>query len=138
MGKDPLSDFNKISGTSPGAANEQTAGQPGGKIQTMKKKTFDQAFETAHVRDTSREPAAIQAEIDKELAKQREAVRVSIELTGDARRRLTQPLTKPYEKMASDPVQIQTIAKQRTKYDEAAARLADLERELIVSQQVRE
>ena len=103
----------------------------------MKKETFDRAFEAAHVRDTSREPTAIQAEIEKELAKQREAIRVSIELTADARRRLKKPLTKPYEKMASDPVQIPTIAKQRAKYDEAATRIAELERELVVSEGVR-
>ena len=133
-----MSEFRQISGASPGAVNEKTAGQPGRKIQTMKKQTFDQAFERAWVRDMTREPAEILKDIAKAEAKQAEAIKYSIEMTSDTRRRKRMKLVKPFEKLSDNPASQITIGKHREHYDAAAARLVELERELVVSQQVRE
>ena len=102
-----------------------------------KKNTFDQAFEKAWVRDTTREPAAILKDIAKEEARQAEAIKYSIELTRDNRRRNRVKLVKPFEKLSDNPVSQGVIAKQRAHYDASAAKLAELEQELIVAEGVR-
>lgn len=101
------------------------------------KRTFDQAFEKAWVRDTTREPAEIRKDIAKEEAKQAEAIKFSIELTSDNRRRNRVKLSKPFEKLSDKPSSQVVIGKHRAHYDAAAARIAELERELIVAEGVR-
>ena len=118
------------------AEKQTNAGEPGGKTRTMEKQTFDRAFEKAHVIDTGRTPAAIRADIAKQEGIQKEAIRCCMELTGDKRRRLKEPLKKP-ENMASDPAMIPVIAKHREKYGAAAVKIVELERELAVAEGAR-
>ena len=101
------------------------------------KATFDQAFEKAHLADTTRKPEAIRADIAKQEGIQKECIRASIEISGDKRRRLHEPLRKPYENMASNPIMVPVIAQHREKYGAAAVRINELEKELAVSEGAR-
>ena len=101
------------------------------------KLTFDAAFEKAHLADITRKPEAIRADIAKQEGIQKEAIRCCIEISGDKRRRLNEPLRKPYEQMASNPIMVPVIAKHRETYGAAAAKIAELEKELAVSEGAR-
>lgn len=98
------------------------------------KLTFDQAFEKAHAADTTREPEAIRRDIAGQESIQRDAIRFSIELTREKRCHLREPIKKPFENMASNPIMIPVIAKHREKYGAAAVKIVELEKELALSE----
>ena len=101
------------------------------------KMTFDEAFVKAATADETRTPDAIRKDIARQEGIQKEAVRSTVELTGDARRRLKQPrTTKPIESMAN-PIMSTVVTKEREKYNAAAAKIAELEKELAVSEGAR-
>ena len=101
------------------------------------KQTFDEAFVKAATADETRTPDAIRKDIARQEYIMREAVRSTVELTGDARRRLKQPrTTKPIESLAN-PIMASVVTKEREHYNAAAAKLAELERELSVSEAAR-
>lgn len=100
-------------------------------------KTYEQAFTKAAWIDKTREPEKLQGLIEKQQAIQKEAIRVSMELTKSTRSRLEGPLPAKLETLADNQVQAPTITKQREKYAEAQAKIDELEREMIVAQQAR-
>ena len=97
---------------------------------------YDNAVLKAHGIEQTRPPEKIQADIETQQAIQKEAVRVTMELTRATRRNHRGPLQK-IETMVDNPVQVPTVAKQREKYDAAAVRIDELQHELVVAQQVR-
>ena len=101
------------------------------------KKSFDQAFEKAWVRDITREPDAIRKDLAKQESIQKESIRCCMELTADNRRRNKVPLRKPFEKLATDPAMQTVIGNHRAKYDAAAMKIAELEQELVPAEGVR-
>ncbi|HAL92388.1 MAG TPA: hypothetical protein DCM68_05120 [Verrucomicrobia bacterium] len=103
----------------------------------MKRKSFDQSFERGWLQDTTRTPEQIRADIQKQEGKQAEAIKFALELTSDNRRRNKVELRKPYEKLTDNPASQVVIAKHRQAYDSAAAKIAELEKELVLAEGVR-
>jgi len=103
----------------------------------MKTRTYEAAFSKAAAIEKTRPPEKIQAAIETQQGIQTEAIRVSMELTKASRKKLQGPLPAKLETLADDPIQAPTIAKQRDKYNAAAARIDELTKELIIAQQAR-
>lgn len=98
------------------------------------KKTFEQAVERENVRQRTREPAAIQRDIEKELGRQKDAVKYTVALTLAETKR--NGFKSNPEKLATGSDVI-AVRKYRDAYGKAAANLAELDRELILSESVR-
>ena len=98
------------------------------------KKTFEQAVERESVRQRTREPAAIQRDIDKEIGRQKEAVKYTVALTLAETKR--NGFKSNPEKLATGSDVI-AVRKYRDQFNKAAEILAELDRELIVSESVR-